>query len=99
MANILHMYDADMGNALVSKAVKALQPGGRIVLHGFCTDEDQTGPLDDTLFSLNIGMLTEGGRAHPVNEKISWLKGTGVSDIHYFRVEAIPTGVITGIRK
>lgn len=24
MANILHMYDADMGNALVSKAVKAL---------------------------------------------------------------------------
>ena len=99
MANILHMYDADMGNALVAKAVKALQPGGRIVLHGFCTDEDQTGPLDDTLFSLNIGMLTKGGRAHPVNEKISWLKGTGVSDIRYFRVEAIPTGVITGIRK
>ena len=99
MANILHMYDADMGNALVSKAVKALQPGGRIVLHGFCTDEDQTGPLDDTLFSLNIGMLTEGGRAHPVNEKINWLKGNGVSDIRYFRVEATPTGVITGIRK
>ncbi len=99
MANILHMYDADMGIALVTKAVKALQPGGRIVLHGFCTDEDQTGPLEDTLFSLNIGMLTEGGRAHPVNEKINWLKGAGVSDIRYFRVEAMPTGVITGIRE
>ena len=98
MANILHMYDADMSNALVSKAVKALQPGGRIIIHGFCTDEDQTGPLDDTLFSLNIGMLTEGGRAHPVNEKINWLKGAGISDIRYFRVEAMPTGVITGIR-
>ena len=79
--------------------MQALQPGGRIVLHGFCTDEDQTGPLDDTLFSLNIGMLTEGGRAHPVNEKINWLKGTGISDIRYFRIEATPTGVITGIRK
>jgi len=98
MANILHMYDADMGKTLVTKAVKALQPGGRIVLHGFCTDEDQTGPLDDTLFSLNIGMLTEGGRAHPVQEKIDWLKGAGVSDIRHFRVEAMPTGVITGIR-
>ena len=98
MANILHMYDADMGKTLVTKAVKALQPGGRIVLHGFCTDEDQTGPLDDTLFSLNIGMLTEGGRAHPVHEKINWLKGAGISDIRYFRVEAMPTGVVTGVK-
>jgi ubiquinone/menaquinone biosynthesis C-methylase UbiE len=98
MANILHMYDADIGKNLVTKAVKALQPGGRIVLHGFCTDEDQTGPLDDTLFNLNIGMLTEGGRAHPVNEKINWLKEAGVSDIRYFRVEAMPTAVITGVK-
>ncbi len=92
------MYDADNGNTLVSKAVKALQPGGRIILHGFFTDEDQIGPLDDTLFSLNIGMLTEGGRAHPINEKINWLKEAGVSNIHYSRVDAMPTGVITGIR-
>ena len=97
MANILHMYDADMGKFLVTKAVKALQKNGRIVLHGFCTDEDQTGPLDDTLFNLNIGMLTEGGRAHPVHEKINWLKEAGVSNIRYFRVDAMPTGVITGI--
>ena len=91
------MYDADIGKALVTKAVKALHPSGRIVLHWFCTNEDQTGPLDDTLFSLNIGMLTEGGRAHPVYEKINWLKEAGVSNIRYFRVDAMPTGVITGI--
>ena len=98
MANILHMYDADMGKFLVTKAVNALQKNGRIVLHGFCTNENQTGPLDDTLFSLNIGMLTEGGRAHPVHEKINWLKEAGISNIRYFRVDAMPTGVITGIR-
>lgn len=99
MANILHMYDADMSRALVTKAVQAVKPGGRIVIHGFCTDENQTGPLGDTLFSLNIGMLTEGGRAHPVQEKIEWLKGTGASDIHHFRIDAIPTGVVTAIRR
>ena len=99
MANILHMYDADMSRALVSKAVKAVKPGGRIIIHGFCTNEDQTGPLRDTLFSLNIGMLTEGGRAHPVQEKIHWLEETGVSNIHHFRIEAIPTGVITATRR
>ncbi len=65
MANILHMYDADMSKALVTKAVKAVKPGGRIVIHGFCTNEEQTDPLDDTLFSLNIGMLTEGGAGSP----------------------------------
>ncbi len=99
MANILHMYDADMSRALVAKAVKAVKPGGRIVIHGFCTNEDQTGPVDDTLFSLNIGMLTEGGRAHPIEEKIEWLKGAGVSDIRHFRIEAIPTGVVTATRR
>jgi 3-hydroxy-5-methyl-1-naphthoate 3-O-methyltransferase len=97
MANILHMYDADMSKALVTKAVKAIKPGGRIVIHGFCTNEEQTGPLDDTLFNLNIGMLTEGGRAHPVQEKIDWLKAVGVTDIRHFRVEAMPTGVVTGV--
>jgi 3-hydroxy-5-methyl-1-naphthoate 3-O-methyltransferase len=99
MANILHMYDADMSRTLVAKAMKAVKPGGRIVIHGFCTNEDQTGPIDDTLFSLNIGMLTEGGRAHPVKEKIDWLKGAGGSDIRYFRVDAIPTGVVTATRR
>ena len=91
------MYDADMSKALVSKAVKAVKPGGRIVIHGFCTDENQTGPLGDTLFSLNIGMLTEGGRAHPVQEKICWLEEAGISDIRHFRIDTIPTGVITGV--
>ncbi len=99
MANILHMYDAGMSRALVAKAVKAVKPGGRIIIHGFCTNQSQTGPLGDTLFSLNIGMLTEGGRAHPVQEKIDWLEGTGVSDIRHFRIEAIPTGVLTGRRR
>ena len=97
MANILHMYDADISKALVAKAVKAVKPGGRIVIHGFCTNEDQTGPMDDTLFSLNIGMLTEGGRAHPVQEKVDWLKEAGVTNIRHFRIDAIPTGVITGV--
>jgi len=43
-------------------------------------------------------MLTEGGLAHPVHEKINWLKGAGVSNIRYFRIDAMPTGVITSIR-
>lgn len=96
LANVLHMYPADLGKALVAKAARALAPGGRLIVHGFCTDEDDTGPLEDALFSLGIGMLTESGRAHPVREKIGWMEEAGIGDIRHFRIEAIPTGVLTG---
>ncbi len=98
VANVLHMYDADSGQNLINKIINALEPGGRVVLHGFCTNQDGTGPLPDTLFSLNIGLLTEGGSAHGVDEMTRWLEKAGVNDIRHFRVEAVPTGVITGIK-
>lgn len=99
LANVLHMYDEEPGRALVRKAVHALAPGGRVVIHGFCTDDDGSAPLNDALFSLNIGLLTPGGRSHPVKQKIRWLEDAGVQEIRHFRVEAIPTGVVTGIKK
>ena len=98
VANVLHMYDADLGQSLVNKAVTALEPGGRIILHGFCTNQEGTGPLPDAMFNLNIGLLTEDGSAHAVDEMTRWLEKAGVSDIRHFRMEAVPTGVITGMK-
>lgn len=60
LANVLHMYDADSASALVNKAAKALEPGGRLIIHGFGPDAGGTTPLMDVVFSLNIGMLTDG---------------------------------------
>jgi SAM-dependent methyltransferase len=98
VANVLHMYDADLGQSLVNKVVTALEPGGRIILHGFCTNQEGTGPLPDAMFNLNIGLLTEDGSAHAVDEMTRWLEKAGVSDIRHFRMEAVPTGVITGMK-
>ncbi|MGV7221830.1 MAG: methyltransferase [Nitrospinales bacterium] len=99
MANILHMYDDEFGKALVKKVADALEPGGRIIINGFCTDESGTSPLQDTLFSLNMGLLTDSGKAHPMPEMITWLEQAGLTEIKSFRIEAMPTGVITGIKK
>ncbi len=98
MANVLHMYDEKISQDMIGKAFKSLLPGGRLVIHGFCTDEEETGPLEDAIFSLSIGMLTQGGRAHPVKEKIQWLEEAGYKDIRHFRVQAMPTGVIMGVK-
>ncbi len=98
LANVLHMYSEELSRALVGKAVQALEPGGRLIIHGFCTEEDETGPLEDAMFSLNIGLLTEGGRSHPVREKKAWLEQAGLREIRHFRIDAIPTGVLTGVK-
>ena len=98
MANILHMYDEEFGKALVKKVADALEPGGRVIINGFCTDADGAAPLQDTLFSLNMGLLTESGRAHPVPETMAWLAQAGLTDIRSFRIDAMPTGVITGVK-
>jgi len=98
IANVLHMYGAEQGKDLVQKAVDALERNGRIVIHGFCTDEGETGPISDVMFSLNIGLSTPGGQSHSIPEKTNWLKEAGMKDIRSFRIDAIPTGVITGIK-
>jgi len=98
LANVLHMYSAEVARALVARAAAALAPGGRLVIHGFTTDPGGTGPLEDALFSLNIGLLTEGGRAHPLAEMQGWVTSAGLAEARSFRIDAIPTGVLTAVR-
>ena len=98
LANVIHMYDQDAGQNLIRKTYQSLKPGGRIVIHGFCTDKEETAPVEDALFNLTMGLLTEGGKAHPVKEKIQWMEKEGFSKIRHFRVDAIPTGVITAVK-
>ncbi len=98
LANILHMYDADTCRKVIQKAVDGLEPGGRIILHGFGTEEDQTGPIEDSLFNLGVALFTPGGAAHPIQHMTRWLKEAGIPDARSFRIPASPSAVITGIK-
>lgn len=98
LANVIHMYGEDVGQNLIRKTFDSLTPGGRIVIHGLCTNEEETAPLEDALFNLMMGMLTDSGKAHPVTEKIKWLENEGFAEVRHFRVQAVPTGVITGVK-
>ena len=97
IANVLHMYPAQTARELVHRAVRTLEPGGRLIIHGFGTDDEGTTPLADALFSLQIGFLTEGGRAHPFPEMETWMREAGLTGLKSFRIEAMPTGVLTGL--
>ncbi|MCA9484033.1 MAG: methyltransferase domain-containing protein [Nitrospina sp.] len=97
IANVLHMYPAETARALVQKAAAALEPGGRLIVHGFSTNPDRVSPLEDVIFCLNMGMLTEDGNAHSVPEMQAWLEDAGFGNILQDRIEAIPTCVMTGV--
>ncbi|NIQ03370.1 MAG: methyltransferase domain-containing protein [Nitrospinaceae bacterium] len=98
LANVLHMYDETHAQRLVNKAAEALLPGGRLIINGLGTEAGQTGPLMDVMFDLNMGMNTEGGRAHPMPDLTQWLEEAGLGGIRHFRVEAMPPAVVTAIK-
>jgi len=95
LANVLHMYDAATAARLVKKAAAALAPGGRLIVHGFTTDESGTSPLADALFGINVALLTEGGNAHPLAEMTRWTAEAGLAGPESHRIDGIPTGVLT----
>ncbi len=97
IANVLHMYSPEDAQTLVRKARDTLQPGGRLIVHGFSTNPDEVSPLEDVVFCLNMGLLTENGNAHSIPEMRAWLESAGFEEIQQERIPAFPTCVMTGV--
>jgi hypothetical protein len=70
LANIHHIYDADWAQATVNKVFDYLKPGSRIGIHVFCADKTSTGPLEDVIFRLNIGLLTKPVTLIPLKKNL-----------------------------
>jgi SAM-dependent methyltransferase len=73
LSQVLHAYGPDTCRAIVAKAARALAPGGSLVIHEFALDESRTSPLDAALFSINMLVNTEDGRAYTLSELESFL--------------------------
>lgn len=82
MSYLLSAVGADDIPVLIERARNALVPGGRIVIHDFMLDEDNSGPFAAAGFFLSYLTL----RADPVSFTASgvesWLAGAGFTDIH-----------------
>ena len=74
---ILHSETSANRRMLLGKAWKALVPGGLVVTRQFLLDEDRTGPLEATLFSLHMLLNTESGEAYTWTEIESLLRECG----------------------
>lgn len=76
-----HGYSDGDNEALVRKAFRALNPGGRIVVHDYTLTDDRTGPLPAAMFSLEMLMSTTGGNVYSRQEVSRWISAAGFASI------------------
>ena len=81
MSAIVHINTPAENRALVARAFRALNAGGRIVIQDFIMEEDRTAPARGALFSLNMLVNTSGGDTYTEREMREWLAGAGCTEI------------------
>ena len=73
----LHQEEPSSIAGILSRAYRALKPGGRIAILDMMTDETRTSPKFSALFALNMALTTENGWVFSDAELKGWLAGAG----------------------
>lgn len=81
MSHILHGESAQDCGRIIEKAFRCLNPGGVAVIHEFILDDSLDGPLFPALFSLNMLLGTDGGRAYSQEQLAGMLETAGFVDV------------------
>lgn len=87
VSQIFHAYSERDNRNIVRRCGKALNKGGKIVIHDFYISEDRTRPLKSALFSVNMLVNTFSGRCYSPSEIKQWLSKTGFKNIKQRRIE------------
>ena len=82
MSHILHGESPQDCLSIIEKAFHCLNPGGVAVIHEFILDDTLDRPLFPALFSLNMLLGTEGGRAYSQAQLAGMLEAAGFVDVH-----------------
>jgi cyclopropane fatty-acyl-phospholipid synthase-like methyltransferase len=97
LSHILHAEGPEACQNIIRKAVSALDPGGMIIIHEFILNDTQDGPLFPALFSLNMLLGTESGRAYSEAELSGMLARAGIRNIRRIPVQTPnDSGIILG---
>jgi len=98
LSHILHGEGPEDCQGIIQKAVSVLSPGGMILIHEFILNNEMSGPLFPTLFSLNMLLGTASGQAYSEQQLSDMLAGAGVRNIHRIAIDSPnDSGIIAGI--
>jgi SAM-dependent methyltransferase len=86
LSDVLHQADPKAAETVVSKAWRAMKPGGRIVVQAMFLNEDRVSPRWPTIVSLNLLALYGSGRSYTVGETMELLRGAGFTNARHQRM-------------
>jgi len=88
LSHILHGEGPEDCRRIVKKTAAALQPGGTLLIHEFILENDLARPLFPALFSLNMLLGTNQGRAYSEDQLREMLIAAGGRDIRRIRFDS-----------
>ncbi len=77
LSNMLQTEGRQTCRMVLKKAFAALNPGGKILVHGIMPNPDRVSPLQPVIFSMFMMLVFPEGEAYPGEEIIGWLHETG----------------------
>jgi predicted O-methyltransferase YrrM len=87
LSHILHGEGPTDCEKLIAKAVSSLVSGGLILIHDFILNDTMDGPVFPALFSLNMLIGTEKGRAYSDKEIRNMMVKAGVGNIRRIKID------------
>ena len=98
LSHILHGQGPDECAVILQQAVAALEPDGMLLVQEFILDDTMDGPLFPALFSLNMLLGTEQGRAYSQEQLEAMLTAAGIGSLRRLEID-LPNGagVLAGI--
>lgn len=94
LSNVLHQEHRAQAARLVSRAVDALEPGGRLVVVDFTLEADRCHPISGSVFAVNMRLF---GDTYSVPDLVAFLTEAGLVNLH--RVDLSPNKLaMTGVK-
>jgi hypothetical protein len=97
-SNVLHQESPEICRSMLGRAIAALAPAGRVLVHGHFLDESKTAPLFSTLHNLSAYALWDGGRSYTVSDMTQMMHEAGLSAVSPVALTAGATTVLVGAR-
>ena len=99
LSHVLHSESEAGCLKLLGKAAAAVQPGGLVLVQEFILADAKDGPLFPALFSLNMLLRTDAGRAYSQGELAAMMTEAGLAEVRRLKVE-LPNGagIMVGLK-
>jgi SAM-dependent methyltransferase len=98
ISQLLHSEGPGGAAIMLRKAVKALLPGGLLLIQEFMLDDNHASPPFPALFSLNMLIGTAAGQSYSEGELAEMMREAGLKDIKRLELE-LPNcaGIMSGV--